>query len=87
MKAKNISSQNLNLRLNVSESSDELVEIALTFNRMMDRIESAYQRQNQFVSDASHELRTPIAIIQGHARMLERWGKMTGKYLKKQSLP
>ena len=75
VKAKNISSQNLNLRLNVSESSDELVEIALTFNRMMDRIESAYQRQNQFVSDASHELRTPIAIIQGYARMLERWGK------------
>ena len=52
-----------------------MVEIALTFNRMMDRIESAYQRQNQFVSDASHELRTPIAIIQGYARMLERWGK------------
>ena len=61
-------------------------EIALTFNRMMDRIESAYQRQNQFVFMLP-ELRTSIAIIQGYARMLERWGKMTGKYLKKQSLP
>ncbi len=75
VKASNISSQNLNLRLNVKDSADELVEFTLTFNRMMDRIEKAYGKQNQFVSDASHELRTPIAVIQGYARMLERWGK------------
>lgn len=74
-KANNISSQNLNLRLNVSNSTDELIELSLTFNRMMDRIEKAYEKQKQFVSDASHELRTPIAVIQGYARMLERWGK------------
>lgn len=74
-KANLISSQNLNLRLNVSDASDELMEFALTFNRMMDRIEKAYEKQNQFVSDASHELRTPIAVIQGYAGMLERWGK------------
>ncbi|HHU89952.1 MAG TPA: HAMP domain-containing protein [Clostridiaceae bacterium] len=74
-KANNISSQNLNLRLNVSNSTDELVELSMTFNRMMDRIEKAYEKQKQFVSDASHELRTPIAVIQGYARMLERWGK------------
>jgi len=74
-KANNISSQNLNLRLNVSNSNDELVELSMTFNKMMDRIESAYEKQKQFVSDASHELRTPIAVIQGYARMLERWGK------------
>lgn len=75
VKANNISSQNLNLRLNVSDSTDELIELALTFNRMMNRIEKSYEKQNQFVSDASHELRTPIAVIQGYARMLERWGK------------
>jgi len=74
-KASSISSQNLNLRLNVSDATDELLEFALTFNRMMDRIEKAYEKQNQFVSDASHELRTPISVIQGYARMLERWGK------------
>jgi len=74
-KANSISSQNLNLRLNVSNSTDELVELSMTFNKMMDRIESAYEKQKQFVSDASHELRTPIAVIQGYARMLERWGK------------
>jgi len=70
-----IEAQNLNLRLNVSNAKDELKELVITFNSMMDRIETAYNKQNQFVSDASHELRTPISVIQGYARMLERWGK------------
>ena len=72
---KHISEENLNLRLNVSGSQDELKELALTFNEMMNRIEDNYNRQKQFVSDASHELRTPIAVIQGYAVMLSRWGK------------
>ena len=42
---------------------------------MLDRIELAYNGQKQFVSDASHELRTPIAVIQGYADLLDRWGK------------
>lgn len=73
--AREITAQNLNLRLNVTNAKDELKELIITFNEMMDRIESAYNKQNQFVSDASHELRTPISVIQGYARMLERWGK------------
>jgi signal transduction histidine kinase len=72
---KEIKAQNLNLRLNVTNAKDELKELIITFNGMMDRIENAYNKQNQFVSDASHELRTPISVIQGYARMLERWGK------------
>ena len=44
-------------------------------NEMMDRIEDGYNRQKQFVSDASHELRTPIAVLQGYIDMLDRWGK------------
>lgn len=72
---KEIKAQNLNLRLNVTNAKDELKELVITFNEMMDRIETAYNKQNQFVSDASHELRTPISVIQGYARMLERWGK------------
>ena len=70
-----IRAQNLNQRLNVTTAKDELKELVITFNGMMDRIETAYNKQNQFVSDASHELRTPISVIQGYARMLERWGK------------
>lgn len=70
-----IKAQNLNLRLNVTNAKDELKDMVVTFNEMMDRIEDAYNKQNRFVSDASHELRTPISVVQGYARMLERWGK------------
>ncbi len=35
----------------------------------------SYRQQARFVSDASHELRTPISVIQGYANMLDRWGK------------
>jgi len=72
---RNISEKNMNLRLNVSGSEDELKDLAVTFNEMMNRIEDDYTRQKQFVSDASHELRTPIAVIQGYVDMLDRWGK------------
>jgi signal transduction histidine kinase len=76
-----IKAQNLNLRLNVTNAKDELKDLVITFNEMMDRIENAYNKQNQFVSDASHELRTPISVIQGYARMLERWGKEDSEVL------
>ncbi len=70
-----ISISALDTRLDVSGAQDELKELAETFNEMLDRIEASYRLQNQFVSDASHELRTPIAVIQGYSNMLDRWGK------------
>jgi len=73
--ARSISENNMNVRLNVSDSKNELKVLAKTFNEMMDRIEDGYNRQKQFVSDVSHELRTPIAVIQGYIDMLDRWGK------------
>lgn len=72
---KAISINALETRLNVSNSYDELKDLAVTFNDMLDRIQNSYEIQNQFVSDASHELRTPIAVIKGYANMLHRWGK------------
>lgn len=73
--ARQLSEQNLSLRINVEGTQNELRYLATTINDMLDRIESAYNRQKQFVSDASHELRTPIAVLQGYANLLERWGK------------
>lgn len=72
---KNITVNDLDAKLDVKGAKDELKELAVTFNDMTGRIKDAYDRQNQFVSDASHELRTPIAVIQGYADMLDRWGK------------
>lgn len=61
-------------RLNVEGTNNELKDLALVFNNMLDRMETSYESQKQFVSNASHELRTPIAVIQGYVNMLDRWG-------------
>ena len=71
----NISINSLDKRLNVRGTKDELKDLAMVFNKLMDNIQLSYERQRQFVSDASHELRTPIAVIKGYANMLDRWGK------------
>jgi signal transduction histidine kinase len=73
--AKSISAKDLGRRLDVVDSHDELKDLAETFNDMLSRIESTYEQQNRFVSDASHELRTPISVVQGYANLLSRWGK------------
>lgn len=73
--AATLSANNLNERLSVEGTKNELKDLALVINGMLDRIEISYNSQKQFVSDASHELRTPIAVIQGYVNMLQRWGK------------
>ncbi|SHI93208.1 heavy metal sensor kinase [Geosporobacter subterraneus DSM 17957] len=72
---KAITIQDLDMRLDVGGSQDELKDLAETFNAMIDRIQASYEQQNRFVSDASHELRTPISVIQGYASLMDRWGK------------
>ncbi len=53
---------------------DELTEISHTFNGMMEKLEQHYQKQQQFVSNASHELKTPITVIESYAKLLLRRG-------------
>ncbi len=81
--ADNISINNLKERIEVTGPDDELKRLGNTFNKMIDRLQGAFNRQIQFVSDASHELRTPIAVIQGYANLLDRWGKDDREALEK----
>ncbi len=68
-------------RLNIEGTKNELKDLANVINAMLDRIETSYESQKQFVSDASHELRTPIAVIQGYINMLNRWGSSNEEVL------
>lgn len=73
--ARNLSVSELGKRLEIEGPEDELTDLARTFNSMLERLEDAFKHQQQFVSDASHELRTPISVIQGYINLLDRWGK------------
>ena len=73
--AKRISIHDLNRRIDVGEADDELTRLAVTFNEMIGRLQAAFEQQNRFVSDASHELRTPISIIRGYTDVVDRWGR------------
>ena len=55
--------------------NEELSSLEQAINGLIDRMREAYRMQTRFVSDASHELRTPIAVVQGYVNMLDRWGK------------
>ena len=70
-----INATHLDRRISVPSTQRELKTLAEAINAMLDRINESYSSQLRFVSDASHELRTPIAVIQGYANMLNRWGK------------
>lgn len=64
-----ISAAQLHRRVPQPSATDEIARLAATMNRMLDRLEHAQARQRQFVSDTSHELRSPIASIRQHAEV------------------
>ncbi|MBX5435693.1 MAG: HAMP domain-containing protein [Alicyclobacillaceae bacterium] len=70
-----IEANHLDERVDVPSGRDEIARLAVTFNRMLDRIERSFTQQSRFVADASHEIRTPLTTIQGYASLLARWGK------------
>lgn len=61
-------------RITLPAANDELTELAKTFNEMLDRLQGGIKKQQKFVSDASHELRTPATVIAGYIEVLERYG-------------
>lgn len=60
-----ITISSLNMRVNEGNGTDEIAQLAITFNKMLARLESAFEMQQSFVSNASHELRTPLTSITG----------------------
>ena len=59
----------------LANSGDEIGDLLKIYNEMLGRLQESFVRQQQFVFDASHELRTPIQAIEGNLALLKRWGK------------
>ncbi len=69
----NISPDGPETQIHTGNKDLQSIEVAL--NNLLKRMKESQKQQARFVSDASHELRTPIAVIQGYVNMLDRWGK------------
>jgi signal transduction histidine kinase len=76
-----IGAANLHERLAVQNDRDELGHLARSFNSLLDRLSQSFERQQRFMADASHELRTPVAILRGEAEVaLSRQARSPEEY-------
>lgn len=68
-------SKNLERRISISGHPDELSNLESAFNDMLFKLEESFERERRFVSDASHELRTPVAVMKGYLDIARGWGR------------
>jgi heavy metal sensor kinase len=78
--ARTISAQNLSSRLVVPNTRDELQRLSETLNGMLGRLEAAFKKITQFTADASHELRTPVAVMRTRAELSLRKARSAEEY-------
>lgn len=78
--ARSIGERSLSKRLPVANTNDELQRLSETLNQMLDRIEEAFRRVTQFTADASHELRTPVALIRTTSELALRKQRSESEY-------
>jgi heavy metal sensor kinase len=78
--ARSISAQNLSSRLVVPNTGDELQRLSETLNGMLGRLEAAFKKITQFTADASHELRTPVAVMRTRAELSLRKARSADEY-------
>lgn len=78
--ASRISNENLTQRLKLPKTNDEVGRLSITFNQMLEKLETAFKRERQFMSDASHELRTPITVISAQAQEALSGNKKVKEY-------
>ena len=80
-RARRISAENLDERLPLGNSRDELGRLAATFNELLSRLDESFSHQRRFMADASHELRTPLSVMRTATDVtLEREGRTEGEY-------
>jgi heavy metal sensor kinase len=78
--AEQIGVDNLSRRLEVPKPRDELRRLTETLNAMLERIENSFRRITQFTADASHDLRTPVAVIRASAEIVLRKPRSAAEY-------